>query len=440
MLFNVYDFSARGDGLADDAPFIQNAIDACFEGGGGRVLLPHGTFLAGHIQLKSNVELHIAHGVVLKTYPDKARLAPAFLDVPNAEYTLGFIWAHNAENVAVTGSGTIDGNGDAFVDLRLCENGEEYLIGSASPRPVTVIFDNCKHSTFRDFTIKDGSFWTLHCVGCDDVSIHDIRILGDMKMANNDGIDIDHCRNVRISGCHIQTADDAICLKNSQFAQGMGDCENITVTNCTLRSTSSAIKLGTGSFGVFRNITVTNCAIFASNRGISVQIRDCGGVENLLISDCTVQTRRHHPDWWGQAEPIYITTINRTEDMVSGHIRNVIMKNIACTGENGILICSEEPGKITDVMMESVCLDLRKTTDWPPGRYDLRPSYIHLAPSTVEEPGAVTVCGASRVRIRGLNITADEALRPYHKKPLACYNAEDIIAEDVYYPAGGNDA
>ena len=139
-----------------------------------------------------------------------------------------------------------------------------------------------------------------------------------MDVANSDGIDPDHCSNVRILGCHIECADDCICLKASKGNSEYGPCENIIISDCTLVSTSAAIKIGTEGVGDFRNIIVNNCIITKSNRGLSIQIRDGGNVENVTYSNCIIETRRFCPDWWGTAEPIVITTFNRDENTKSG--------------------------------------------------------------------------------------------------------------------------
>jgi hypothetical protein len=155
-----------------------------------------------------------------------------------------------------------------------------------------------------------------------------------------------------------------------------GPCENITVTNCTLMSTSAAIKFGTESEAPFRNITVQNCCISGTNRGISLQLRDCGSIEHVLFSNLTIETRIFSPDYyWGKAEPIAITATRRTADTVAGRIRDVRFQNISCTGENGILIYGDSSRNISDLTFDGVRVHIRKTTDWPRNLHDLRPGF-----------------------------------------------------------------
>lgn len=129
---------------------------------------------------------------------------------------------------------------------------------------------------------------------------------------------------MRICDCHVECADDCICLKTSKGNSEYGPCENILITGCTLISTSAAIKIGTEGVGDFRNIIVSNCVISRSNRGLSIQIRDGGNVENVKYSDIIIGTRRFCPDWWGTAEPIVITAFDRDENTRAGHIKTYL--------------------------------------------------------------------------------------------------------------------
>jgi hypothetical protein len=201
-------------------------------------------------------------------------------------------------------------------------------------------------------------------------------------------------------------------LKNTQpFAQ-YGPTENVTVTNCTLISTSAAIKIGTESVDDFRNLVFTNCVIRNSNRGLSIHLRDGGNVENVIFSNMTVETRHFHEGWWGASEPIYVTAVPRSagsrsgptmSDDVSmdagvGTIRNVLFSNILCRSENGIFIMGETPECVSDIRFENVRLELRKTSRWPGDRYDLRPCEPSLQPTGAEPVGPVSDWGCKSKR------------------------------------------
>ncbi|MBQ1491934.1 MAG: right-handed parallel beta-helix repeat-containing protein, partial [Blautia sp.] len=202
-------------------------------------------FKSGSLILGSNTELHIESGAVLKgsdDINDYARFADLDTrrDVPsyvNCEYAGKpanyFLFAAGAENLRITGFGTIDGSEEIYY-------GEEtpyFIDGAWYPRTPLLFLENIKHLTVKDVTLTRSGFWTLHMVGCTDVLVDGIRILNNLRLANCDGIDPDHCKDVRITNCHIECADDCIVLKTSGAYKAYGPTENILIRGCTLTST-----------------------------------------------------------------------------------------------------------------------------------------------------------------------------------------------------------
>ena len=383
--YNVTTYGAVGDGVGDDAPSIQAAIDACCEQGGGRVVLPGGrTYLSSSLCLRANVELYLGKGAVLKATgeldgyirPNETVNDPKTALIGNpvtGKPSFVFLYGYEAHGCEISGPGVIDGHADAFVRRK----DRYYVTGDFYPRPTTIYVEKSDHVTFRDFTVRNAPFWTLHPAGCDDVLIQNIRILNDLDVANSDGIDPDHCRNVRILGCHIACADDCICLKTTKGNAEYGPCENIVIDSCTLTSTSAAIKIGTEGVDDFRNVLVSNCVISRSNRGLSIQIRDGGNVENVSFQNIMIETRRFSADWWGTAEPIVLTTFDRDANTKSGAIRNVRFFNVTAVGENGVLLHGTSENPIRDVTFEHCSVTVTKTSKWPCGLYDLRPCFAH---------------------------------------------------------------
>ncbi|MBQ5968615.1 MAG: glycoside hydrolase family 28 protein [Clostridia bacterium] len=379
--YNVLTYGAAGNGAHDDAASIQAAIDACFAAGGGRVVLPGGhTYLSSSLRLRANVELYVDKGAVLKATGDlNGYIRPnetvndpktALIGNPvTGKPSFVFLYGYEAHGCAIAGAGVIDGHADAFVKRK----DRYYVTGDFYPRPTTIYVEKSDHVTFCDFTVRNAPFWTLHPAGCDDVLIRNIRILNDLDVANSDGIDPDHCRNVRILGCHIVCADDCICLKTTKGNAEYGPCENIVIDGCTLTSTSAAIKIGTEGVADFRNVLVSNCVISRSNRGLSIQIRDGGSVENVSYQNIMIETRRFSSDWWGTAEPIVLTAFDRDENTRSGSIRNVRFFNVTAVGENGVLLHGTADNPIRDVTFDRCSVTVTKTSKWPCGLYDLRP-------------------------------------------------------------------
>lgn len=390
MQYIVENYGAKGDGAANDAQAIQSAIDACAASGGGQVILQGGrTYYSSSLILKSNVELHLEQGALLKAHgdistyfqPNGSGVAGAgsaavsgtgAVDRPvTLKPSYAFLYAKDAESLSITGFGTIDGNVDAFMK----RVSPYYCTGDYYPRPTMVYVENCRHISFMNVTLRNSPFWTLHPAGCSDVLIQGIRILNPLDCANSDGIDPDHSTDVRILGCHIRCADDCICLKTTAGNREYGSCRNIIISGCTLTSTSAAIKIGTESEGDFENVIVDNCIISDSNRGISIQLRDGGNVRNVSFSNIIIDTRRFAECWWGTAEPIVITVHGRHEDTVVGKVANIRFFNIVCDGENGVFLSGSEDAYIEDISFEKVYVTLRAKSKWERGLYDLRPGY-----------------------------------------------------------------
>lgn len=381
MSYNVMDFGAIGDGKTDDGSAIQAAIDACAASGGGRVVLAEGKhFYSSSIILKQNVELHLEKGSrlqaheELETYFNPNEEAEDY-DIEKIDKEVVrkppyvFIYAKDADYISITGEGTIDGNAYAFVK----RVSQYYVTGEIYPRPTLIYTEHCNHITFKDVILENAPFWTLHPAGCEDVLIQNIRILNHLDVANSDGIDPDHSRNVRILGCHITCGDDCICLKSTIGNMKYGHTENILISDCTLISTSAALKIGTEGSGNFRNILMQNCIISNSNRGISIQIRDEGNVENVSFQNIMIQTRRFAECWWGCAEPIAITVADRDKNTSAGKISGIRFSNIFCDSENGVLVHGMPENCVEDIFFEKVQVTLSAKSKWKRGQYDLRP-------------------------------------------------------------------
>ena len=420
-MYNVLEFGAKGDSIHNDAAAIQSAIDACHEAGGGKVVLPGGhIFKSGSIELRSNVEFHLEQGAVLKGSENLEDYLPVpgqqttrtKKDIPsyiNSEYDGRpynyFVYARDSHNVTITGHGTIDGSEEIYHG----HEGKYHIEGSYYPRIPMCLFENVKQLTVKEVTMAKCGFWTLHMAGCYDVLVDGIRILNSLQMANCDGIDPDHCQNVRIVNCHIECADDCIVLKNSEAYREYGPCENIIISGCTLISTSAAIKFGTEGVSDFRNVIVENCNISRSNRGLSLQIRDGGNVENVIFSNINIETRRFSDEWWGKAEPIYITTIDRKAGVKAGHVRNVYFKNINCISQNGIFLSGSEDNLLEDITFENVKVTLRKTSKWEANCYDVRPCEGEgLIPSKIN---GFFCQHAKDINYAGVKITCEESMR-----------------------------
>lgn len=403
--YDIRDHGAVGDGTTNDAPAIQAAVDACHAAGGGTVVVPAGaTFRTGSIELRSHVELHVERGAVLAGSPDPAaytvRLEVGALSAgvvnPQNDLALALITARGCTDVAITGAGRIDGAGQHFVEQDM---GTIYRC--PNQRPFTVFLIDCSRVHVRDVRFTDAALWCLRLSGCEDVVVHAITIDSDLKYPNADGIDLDHCRRVRISDCEISCGDDAISLKTCEEFAELGPTQDVVIANCTLQSTSSAVVIGVDAVSDIRNVIVTGCVIRSSHRGLAVNLGQEGNFENILFSDCIVETRHFDRPWWGHGEPIYVN-VGAWHDAV-GRLRNVRFRNILARSENGVYIGADAPGLIEGVMLENVRIELDRWSRWPGGEYDRRPS--RTAPEIYAHPtSGIHVDTATDVTIRNCEV------------------------------------
>ena len=388
QVYNVCQYGAVGNGKADDATAIQKAIDLCSAEGGGQVLLPaNHTFLAGPIQLKSNVNLHIETNATLLANPDESIYHLSAFGANEGE---GMMWlyANDAENISITGVGTISGNGVAFMGAELEDSYELKPVTTFDPRPHVLTLTGVRNLIVRDVTIRDGAYWTLHLVGCDGAVIDGINLLNNLKIRNGDGIDVDHSRNVRIANCHITSGDDCICLKNRRETEKYGSCHDIVVTNCVMTSRSCAIKIGSENMDSIYNVLFDNCIIKASNRGLGIQNRDEGTVTDVVFSNILLDCRLWSDVWWGKAEPIYVTSYPRANgnhkdanwrfpkgqvEGRCGQVERIFFHNIIATSENGCFIGGDTSDKVRDIHLSNVTLYLNDSPLYKSGVYDKRP-------------------------------------------------------------------
>ena len=374
-VYDVIAAGAVGDGKTDDAKAIQQAIDRCSAEGGGRVLFPRNhTFLAGPIELKSNVELHLEATATLKANPDESIYQLSAFGENRGE---GMMWlyANGVENLSITGMGTIHGNGIAFMGKELEDSYELKPLADQTfdPRPHVLTLTAVKNLTIRDVTIKEGAYWTVHLIGCDGAVIDGIQLLNNLKIRNGDGIDIDHSKNVRIANCHITSGDDCICLKNRREFEKYGSCHDITVTNCVMSSRSCAIKIGSENMDSIYNVVFDNCIITASNRGLGIQNRDEGTVTDIIFSNIQLDCRLWSDVWWGKAEPIYVTSYPRANgnhkdanwrfpkgqiEGKCGEVKRIRFYNISAISANGCFVGCDEVGKVDGISFDNVHIKL----------------------------------------------------------------------------------
>ena len=399
--FNIKDYGAVSDSKTINTTAIQKAVDACNQNGGGKVYVPAGVFVTGTFHLKSNVNLYLESGGVLLGSPN----VKDYESYTKAGYGLnyyGILYTVDAENVSITGPGTIDGNNKVFFDFdkakkidanstRFTRQKENYRkvdsgIGDGPVVPKDrphqmVIFSNCRHVQLRNISLLNSPFWTLHFADCDDVSVDGIRLWSGILVPNADGIEVTSCSTVVIANSDIRSGDDAIAIVGYDhhfeipgFSGIKHISENIIITNCNLQSYSSGIRIGFLDQNTVRNIHVSHVNITNSSRGIGIFLRDEGSLENITFSDMYIETKLHTGDWWGNGEPIHISAVRGKDNVKLGAIKNVEFNNITCKGENGILLYGSDESAIQDVRFNHVSMEFvnSKLNDVAGGNIDLR--------------------------------------------------------------------
>jgi polygalacturonase len=258
-VFDPRDLGARGDGRTLNTRALQFAIDRAFQAGGGVVSLPPGIFLSGGLTLRSRVTLHLEAGAELRGSTDandyEYHPGPQVEGDANGRH---LIFAQDAEDVAITGLGTIDGNGAAFWRRKgrpaprpedLWGDVIAWDYEPATPRrPSPMLeFARCRNVRIEGVTLTNAPGWTLRPIACESVVIRGIHVRNPIYAPNTDGMDITACRNVFVCDCDIATGDDAICIKSENPYGELLPTKNITVTNCVLSTCCNGFKVGTAT-------------------------------------------------------------------------------------------------------------------------------------------------------------------------------------------------
>lgn len=373
--FDVRAFGARGDGRTIDTPAINAAIEAASSAGGGTVHFPAGTYASYSIRLKSHVTLDLEPGATLLAAtpsPDKGRYDlpepnehDLYQDFGHSHWQNSLIWGIGLEDVAIVGRGRIDGagltrrgpgarwsrkTGDRPLSMRGAgaagDDPEAAALSAMDGQGNKAIaLKLCRNVLLRDFSVANGGHFAVLATGVDNLTIDNLAI-----DTNRDGLDVDACRNVRISNSSINSPnDDAIVLKSS-YALGVARAtENVTITNCQVSGydlgtflagtfgrtqerapdrdgPTGRIKLGTESSGGFRNIAVSNC-VFDRSRGLALETVDGGDVEDVTVTNLTLRDVT--------TAPLFLRLGNRGRtpgDPAPGRMRRIAISNVVASG------------------------------------------------------------------------------------------------------------
>ena len=332
--FDITDFGAVNSSKVHSTKQIQLAIDEASKHKNGRVIIPKGNWLTGSLRLRSNVDFHLNKGATLigsTNVEDYYALSRT-----TATYNWkSLLLCLNDSNIKISGPGVIDGQGqelaqridNLFYEGKLDSNAYQFKERrpKAHVRPQLIQFVNCSKIEVESVNIKNAASWVQVYDLCTNVRVHDITVES-VSYWNNDGIDIIDCKNVVISDSKINASDDGICVKSYKRNQALQPiCENIHIYNCTVRSSASAVKLGTSSFGGFKNIRIEDIKVYDTYRSaIAIESWETGVIENILV-------RNIHAKNTGNALFIKLNKRAVYNHMPDGSINNVTIDNIKCT-------------------------------------------------------------------------------------------------------------
>ena len=392
---NIKDFNAIGDGKTLCTDAFAEAIEALSVQGGGKLLVPSGVWLTGPIELKSNINLHLEVGAVIQFSGDDA-LYPIIkasfegLDTFRCKSPLSAV---NATNIAVTGKGVIDGNGQywrpvkkakvtegqwkeilarpggvvskkdywvpnegyakaeekANMNVVVAETEEEWNEYKRFLRPVMVNFINCKNVYLEGVIFQNSPAWNLHPLMCENIILENVLVRNPSYAQNGDALDLDSCKNALIINSKFDAGDDGICIKSGKDADGRKrgkPCENVVVDGCTVFAGHGGFVVGSEMSGGVRNINVRNCQFLGTDVGLRFKsTRGRGGVvENIYINGISMTSIKGDAITFNmfyggssavtnyEDENIKESFSQMEVDETTPVFRNIQIENIVCNG------------------------------------------------------------------------------------------------------------
>ena len=422
---NIIKFGAKADGVFLNTAAINNAIAACSKNGGGVVLIPNGFWLTGPIVLQSNVNLHIARGALLQFTANKSQypLVEGIWEGVGAARNQSPISASKATNIAITGTGIVDGNGDAWRAVKkdkltetqwkklvssggLLSDDKKIWYPSASSfkgstakdagvlqggktandfedikdflRPNLLVLTSCKNVLLDGVTFQNSPAWNLHPLLCENLTVKNVYVKNPWYAQNGDGIDIESCKNVLVYNCTFDVGDDGICIKSGKDEEGRKrgmPTENVTIDNCVVYHAHGGFVVGSEMSGGARNINVTNCSFIGTDIGLRFKTtRGRGGiVENIYCNNINMKDISGEAilfDMYYMAkDPVPLANEVRDAPKVellpvtegTPQFRNFFVKNIVCDGAEKALFVRGLPEMgIKNIFLENLIFKAKK--------------------------------------------------------------------------------
>jgi len=312
--FNITDYGAVADNEKDCTNAFRRAISAAHEAGGGRVVVPAGSFVTGPIHLKSNVNLHVSNGAVINFFTDPGKYMPVVYSRFEGTECMNYsplVYAYEQENIAITGKGILDGrasnenwwkwkrsqSGDVDALRNQGEKGEpvsKRIFGTGKQlRPNMIQPYKCKNILIEGVTIKNSPMWHIHPVLSTNITVRNVKVIG--HGPNNDGCNPESCKDVLIENCYFDTGDDCIAIKSGRNNDGRRvnmPSENIIIRNCQMKDGHGGVVIGSEMTGGARNVFAENCTMDSPNLDRALRIKTNsvrgGTVENVYMRNVKI--------------------------------------------------------------------------------------------------------------------------------------------------------
>ncbi|MDJ1468704.1 glycosyl hydrolase family 28 protein [Xanthocytophaga flava] len=463
--FSIVTYGAKADGITLNTKAIADAIDACNKAGGGTVLIPQGLWVTGPVVLKSNINVHLAKGAILQFSSDfnQYPLVQTNWEGLPAVRCQQPISGTDLENIAITGTGIIDGAGDAWRPVKkskltagqwqklitsggvLSDNKETWYPsekaykGSLTPkagvlepgkekdvtsikdflRPNLLVLTNCKRVLLESITFQNSPAWCLHPLLCEHITLRNLYVKNPWYAQNGDGVDLESCRNGVIEDCTFDVGDDGICIKSGRDEEGRKrgvPTENISIRNSTVYHAHGGFVIGSEMSGGARNLFVSNCTFMGTDVGLRFKTtRGRGGiVEKIYVKDIQMTNIAGEAilfDMYYSAKDPVPQPGDKNELPVieskpvnegTPQFRDFYVHHVVCQGaETAIMVRGLPEMNVKDILIENAMIQSKK--------------------------GLVCIEG-SHIQLK------DIVLLPEEKTVMQIQNSQQVVLDNIRYP------
>lgn len=463
--FNIVKYGAIADGVTLNTRSINNAISECNSKGGGVVVIPAGLWITGPIELKSNVNLHLESNAILSFTRDfdQYKLVETNWEGLAAVRNQSPISGTNLENIAITGTGIVDGNGDAWRMVKkdkLTESQWKKLVASGGVvgadqrtwypsaksvkgsqlkgagviaegktikdyedikdflRPNMVVLTRCKKILLEGVTFQNSPAWNLHPLMCEDLTLRNVNVKNPWYAQNGDGVDVESCKNVLIENSVFDVGDDGICIKSGRNEQGRKrgmPTENLLVRNCVVYHAHGGFVIGSEMSGGARNLFVTDCTFIGTDIGLRFKTtRGRGGlVENVYVKNISMKDIPGDAvlfDMYYEAkDPLPLAGEKREAPKVARvpvteetpQFREFYVSNIVCDGaERGVFVRGLPEMNINSIHLQDMVLQAQKGIEMEEAS-NISFKNVHLITESTNP--VVKISGSRQIVFDGIN-------------------------------------